>query len=262
MANPTTNYGFVLPTPTDLVTDLPADFEVALQGVDTQMKTNADAASTAAAAAIQKSIVDAKGDLIAATAADTVARLAVGTNGQVLVADSTAATGIKWDTPTSGGYTQIATGNLSGSEVSLTSIPGTYYQLVLFLNNAYGSGAGQQTQLRFNSDSGAKYGSVFIASYSASVQRYDVDSLSAVLLAGSGATSSSNAGGVAIISNYASTTTKKTIVSQYYETENSPNRIWGGFGAWNNASAITSIQIRPGGSLTWSGGTYTLYGVK
>jgi hypothetical protein len=37
VANPTTNYGFVLPTPTDLVTDLPADFDVALQGVDTQL---------------------------------------------------------------------------------------------------------------------------------------------------------------------------------------------------------------------------------
>lgn len=91
MANPTTNYGFVLPTPTDLVTDLPADFDVALQGVDTQMLTNANAA-------IAKAIVDAKGDLIGATAADTVSRLAVGANGTVLTADSTEATGLKWAT--------------------------------------------------------------------------------------------------------------------------------------------------------------------
>jgi hypothetical protein len=57
--------------------------------------------------AIQNSIVDAKGDLIGATAADTPARLAVGTNGQVLTADSTAATGLAWATvsvPTSLGY--------------------------------------------------------------------------------------------------------------------------------------------------------------
>ena len=40
--------------------------------------------------------IDAKGDLIAGTAADAYARLAVGTNGQVLTADSTAATGLKW----------------------------------------------------------------------------------------------------------------------------------------------------------------------
>ncbi len=52
--------------------------------------------------AIQNAIVDAKGDLIGATAADTPARLAVGTNGQVLTADSTAATGLAWATPGAG----------------------------------------------------------------------------------------------------------------------------------------------------------------
>ena len=37
MANPTTNFGWVMPTATDLVTDLPADFAVFGQGVDTSM---------------------------------------------------------------------------------------------------------------------------------------------------------------------------------------------------------------------------------
>jgi hypothetical protein len=45
---------------------------------------------------IPESIVDAKGDLITATAADTPARLAVGTNGYTLVADSAEATGLKY----------------------------------------------------------------------------------------------------------------------------------------------------------------------
>ncbi len=56
----------------------------------------ANTANTTANAAIANAIVDAKGDLIGATAADTPGRLAVGTNGQVLTADSTAATGLKW----------------------------------------------------------------------------------------------------------------------------------------------------------------------
>ena len=52
---------------------------------------------------IPATIVDAKGDLIAGTAADTVSRLAVGSNNTVLTADSAEATGLKWATPTSGG---------------------------------------------------------------------------------------------------------------------------------------------------------------
>jgi hypothetical protein len=48
---------------------------------------------------IQPSIVDAKGDIIAATAADSVSRLAVGANNTVLTADSSTATGLKWAAP-------------------------------------------------------------------------------------------------------------------------------------------------------------------
>ena len=46
--------------------------------------------------AINKTILDAKGDLVVASAADTPAKLAVGSDGQVLVADSTAPYGVKW----------------------------------------------------------------------------------------------------------------------------------------------------------------------
>ena len=95
MSNPTSNYSFQMPTNTDLVYQLPADFEVFGQAVDTQMKTNADAAT-------QKATLTTKGDLYAASAASTPARVAVGTNGQVLTADSTAATGVAWATPAGG----------------------------------------------------------------------------------------------------------------------------------------------------------------
>jgi hypothetical protein len=48
--------------------------------------------------AIANTIVDAKGDILVGTGADTPGRLAVGTNGQVLKADSTTGTGLAWGT--------------------------------------------------------------------------------------------------------------------------------------------------------------------
>jgi hypothetical protein len=121
MTNPTSNFNWQMPTNTDLVYQLPADFEVFGQAVDSTLadlkggtsgqvlakNSNTDMDFVWVAQddsnAIQNTIVDAKGDLIGATAADTPARLAVGTNGQVLSADSTAATGLAWTTPAAGG---------------------------------------------------------------------------------------------------------------------------------------------------------------
>lgn len=66
---------------------------------------------TAGAGGISATIVDAKGDLIAGTAADTVARVAVGANDTILMADSAQSTGVKWvasQTPTTQAYSDAA----------------------------------------------------------------------------------------------------------------------------------------------------------
>jgi hypothetical protein len=114
MTNPTNPFNWQMPTASDLVTDLPADFETFGQAVATSMAdllggttgqvlskaSNTDMDFTWVAQddsnAIQNAIVDAKGDLIAATAADTPARLAVGNNGETLVADSSTSTGLRY----------------------------------------------------------------------------------------------------------------------------------------------------------------------
>ena len=70
---------------------------------------------------VQNDIVDAKGDIIAATAADAVSRLAVGTDTHVLTADSSAATGLAWAAPTTGDITGVTAGtNISGGGTSGT----------------------------------------------------------------------------------------------------------------------------------------------
>lgn len=77
-------------------------------GIDGQVLAASSGAATGlawqtpAAAGIPSSTVDAKGDLLAGTADNTVARLGVGTNGQVLTASSGATTGLTWATPSTG----------------------------------------------------------------------------------------------------------------------------------------------------------------
>ena len=140
----TTNYSWTTPDDTDLVKDGAAAIRTLGSSIDTTVFANAGNA-------INKTIVDAKGDLIAATAADTVARLAVGTNGQYLAANSATATGLEWQTVSAGGMTSIASGTLSGASVSITSIPGTYNEIWLYVNAVDLSDDDTWTYVQFNS---------------------------------------------------------------------------------------------------------------
>ena len=132
-----------MPTSTDLVTDLPADFETFGQAVDTSLAelkggttgqvlsktSNTDMDFTWVtsddANAIQNTIVDAKGDLIAASASDVPARLAVGNDGETLVADSSTATGLRYQNNYASGKNTIINGAFNvwqrGTSFSVTS---------------------------------------------------------------------------------------------------------------------------------------------
>jgi hypothetical protein len=98
---------------------------------------------------IQPSIVDAKGDLIAGTAADAVGRLAVGTNGQQLVADSTASTGLKWDNPS--GLVHINTTTFTGvaSQSFNDVFTSTYNNYKIYLYFTPSTNADKTVDLRF-----------------------------------------------------------------------------------------------------------------
>lgn len=136
MAN-TTNFNWETPDDTDLVKDGAAAIRTLGSAIDTSLvdlkggttgqvlskATNTDMDFTWVAQddsnAIQNAIIDAKGDLIVGTANDTPSRLAVGTNGYVLTADSAEASGIKWAAAAGGGKVlQVVQGTTTTSTTS------------------------------------------------------------------------------------------------------------------------------------------------
>jgi hypothetical protein len=168
MATTTTNFGWDIPQSTDLVKDgataiatLGQDIDTAL--VDLKGGTSGQVLAKASGTdldfawvaqddsnAIQNAIVDAKGDLIAATGADTPARLAVGTNGQILTADSTAATGLKWNTVSTGSLVYITGATPSASTaVNINNcFTSTYQNYLIVFNLSSSVGSNLSMRLR------------------------------------------------------------------------------------------------------------------
>jgi hypothetical protein len=99
-----------------------------LDGVTSAVQTQIDSKITGSSA-IAPTIVDAKGDIIAASASDTVARLAVGANDTVLTADSSTATGLKW-AAVAGGYSTYEVFTSSGTWTVPTGITKCAYYVV------------------------------------------------------------------------------------------------------------------------------------
>jgi hypothetical protein len=99
--------------------------------------------------------IDAKGDLIGGTGADAFSRLAVGTNGQLLSADSTAATGLAWSyggkatsyTPIwaviSGTQPVLGNGTLTGSYSRIGDL--VFFRIQLNIGSTTTTGSGNYT---------------------------------------------------------------------------------------------------------------------
>jgi hypothetical protein len=282
----TTNFGWETPDDTDLVKDGALAMRTLGNSIDTSFvdlkggttgqvlskASNTDLDFTWVAQddsnAIQNAIVDAKGDLISATAADTPARLAVGTDGQVLTADSTTSTGLKWAAAASGGgMTLINTGGtaLSGNITTISSIPSTYNDLIIYIVDYY-AGNDTNLHLRINGDSTAANYQQFVNRGTGTADGSYVDNTTAGIdVNGYSIDNVSNDNFTSIyIPNYANTVSKKVInaMSGFVQTS-------GAKAVCNNTtyysgttSAISSLAFRASDGSNWSLGTVYVYGVK
>jgi len=131
---------------------------------------------------IQPTIVDAKGDLIVATAADTVARLAVGTNDYVLTAASGETTGLKWAAgglPSATSYTPATTnwtlGNGTMTTYYISSGDTVFYYGRILLGSTSSVTGAMRIGLPFNS------GITATATYANSSSGYFYDASSGVI---------------------------------------------------------------------------------
>lgn len=251
----TTNYSWQTPDDTALVKDGASAIRSLGTAIDTTVFSNASAG-------IAKTIVDAKGDLIAATAADTVARLAVGSNDQVLIADSTTATGLKWGSPSAGGMTLLSTTTLSsGSSTTISSINQTYNDLLILTRNVNVFHSNDNIKIQFNGTANQFYGRLALNEGGAATNTVWTNTDVRIDL-NKATWSSGGSNSLAMkIYSYANTTAYKAIDAAGMFTSNNGDLNAGMFaGAVLSNSAISSMTIFTGSTFT--GGTVLIYGVK
>ena len=227
-------------------------------------------------AAIPKSLIDAAGDLIVGTAADTPGRLAVGSAGSILKSDGSApvylapgtsgyvlgSTGsdIAWIPQGTSGIAVISTTTLSGSSVTVSSIPSTYTNIWVVVEGIT-SASDQQPRVRFNGDSGTNYLAVQSPSTGSTVAKQNY---LAVYQSTADLTPATPNALSFVLENYSTSNALKIGRSMSLGEDSSASadyRVSNQIVGYFSSSAVSSLEFYTT-SGTFTGGTLTLYGVK
>jgi len=282
MSNPTSNFNWQMPTSTDLVTDLPADFEVFGQAVDTSLadlkggttgqvlskasNTDMDFVWSAATSgditgvSVTSPITGGgtSGDVTIGISSSAVVPSQTGNSGKYLTTDGTTSS---WGTISSGGWTLIASGSVgTGSTFTISSIPQTYKNIRIQLLNWSASGNGDLVWKINNTVSDTYYD---IKSSNAGSNNTGTGGSGVRLSSGTVDGSQTTNMGVLDILDYTNTSAFKAFDARALTWQNgapSYRESWTGGGAYANISAVTSLVFDPESSSTFDSGTYYLWG--
>ena len=281
MANPTTNFNWQMPTSSDLVTDLPADFEVFGQAVDTALvdlkggTTNQILAKNSNTDMDFKWVSDATGmtnpmtttgDTIYSSSGSTPARLGIGTAGQVLQVNS-GANAPEWTTAGgTSGYTLLNAGGSALSGLGTVTVSGiTSNDLLIYVTGAQTAGTNISMSYKFNSSAtnhnAAGLRIIGASSYAASNFDQIQEANSGVIpFSYTSSTASRPSRGYLMVQACTSTAIKPL----WFAAANdggAGNGQWSysGGGYFDAAAAITSVSLVIG-SGTFNGGTLFVYG--
>ncbi|WP_299074721.1 hypothetical protein [uncultured Paraglaciecola sp.] len=213
-------------------------------------------------------IWDAKGDLAGGTGSNTASRLAVGSDGQVLVADSSEATGMKWESAAGLGKVLEVQDASSSSSIDFELV-GSYRRYIIEIED-YVPSTAQEVLLRYDTGSGF----ISTSTYQQSEDGRDSDgnpiegnasNNDGISLSGNdlidSTSSNSNNFKIEVVNPSASNRTWSNIEGNYKVNGTSRWRRVTGAGNNDSTSAVTDVQIIPStGTIT--SGKFTLIGIN
>jgi hypothetical protein len=251
----TPNYSWVMPDPTDFVTDLPADFEIFGDAVDASLYA-LNPGTTA-------------GDVDYYTSATAKARLGIGTAGQVLAVNS-GATAPEWITVSAGGtnWTLLNAGGtaLTGAQTVTVSGISSVDKIMILVYEASSATSGASMEVRVNGDTAGNYDVYgaqleITSAFSAdSLTRYGAAGFTGFRFGKMGSNAGNDVSGAIFLSGCAENGAKAV------QVQGSGTRAFGGNGqiaywyggVWDNSAAVTSVSIfSTTGNL--DGGTVFVY---
>jgi len=282
----TTNFGWTTPADTDLVKDGAAAIRTLGNGIDTSLvdlkggttgqvlskasNTDMDFSWVTDATGIPATIFDAKGDLIAASAADTAARLAVGTNGHVLTADSSTATGLKWAAAPAAGasWSLVNSGGtaLTGATTITVSGISAADKIMVFVHGASSANASSEIKLYFNSDSANSkynvYGNEFemASTYSADIATtINENTQNQIIFGKMSGNNGSSVAGYLLLTGGTTTGTKTFQFSSGARATTSNLEKFRNAGGWYEATAATTSVSIVSSTGNFDSGTIYVY---